>query len=179
MKNCFTRTLTWILLLALFCFAATSCVGTGSGTPDDQQTAEGIKTEEPTATEDVTEAPVEAPANAVAIYFENGTDEAQVFVINLSDYAETATLYDVLKADADLQAEMDETSTPYVTSLCGVTPDSNLSQYIAIYTSRAENAWGDAVFEAYGTTFYYAAVGVAELPLVDGAVYVFRVESWQ
>jgi len=39
-------------------------------------------------------------------------------------------------------------------------------------------AFGEAAFELDGVSFYYTAVGVADLPLLEGETYIFRLESW-
>lgn len=114
---------------------------------------------------------------SVTIYFENG-EEVKTFTVKIEDYEEGATLYDVLKQDKSLEAVMDETTTPFVTSMCGVTPDASANEYISIYTSLADKAWGEDTIEKHGTTFYTSGYGVAELPLTDGAVYLFCIESW-
>ena len=50
--------------------------------------------------------------------------------------------------------------------------------YISVYTSITDKSFGDAVFEEESVSYYYAAVGIAELPLVEDTVYIFRLESW-
>ncbi|MBE6553588.1 MAG: hypothetical protein E7666_04505 [Ruminococcaceae bacterium] len=117
------------------------------------------------------------PSATLTIRFENG-DDVQTYRVKLADYKEGATLYDVLKNDSRFQAEMDETTTPFLTSLCGVTPDAEKFEYISVYTSITDKSFGDAVFEEESVSYYYAAVGIAELPLVEDTVYIFRLESW-
>jgi len=118
-----------------------------------------------------------AKEKTLTVLFENG-EETKSFSVRLADYPEGAKLYDVLKKETSMKAEMDETTTPYVTSLCGVTPDAAKNAYIAVYTSLASDAWGNTQLERNGVTLFYAAVGIAELPLTEDAVYLFRVESW-
>jgi len=122
-----------------------------------------------------------ASSPTATVRVENG-DEVETFTVKLSDYKDGATLYDVLSTTDDLHAVMDESDpdSPFVTAICDVTPDATKNEYIAMYSSLSGEAYafGEAAFELDGVSFYYTAVGVADLPLLEGETYIFRLESW-
>lgn len=122
-----------------------------------------------------------AKSPTATIRFENG-DAVELFTVKLSDFQDGASLYDVLKETDALHAKMDESDpeSPFVTSFCNVTPDVTKNEYIAMYSTLTQEAYayGDIAFELDGVPFYYTAVGVSDLPLLEGETYLFRLESW-
>ncbi|MBR2018911.1 MAG: hypothetical protein IKA05_00765 [Clostridia bacterium] len=122
-----------------------------------------------------------ASSPTATVRVENG-DKVETFTVKLSDYKDGAMLYDVLSTTDDLHAEMDESDpdSPFVTAICGVTPNPAKNEFVAMYSSLSGEAYafGEAAFELDGVSFYYTAVGVADLPLLEGETYIFRLESW-
>lgn len=106
-----------------------------------------------------------------------GGEKDQTFQLAIADYKEGDTLYTAF-SEKRFAASFNTDSTPYLTSLCGTTPDEAAGEYFAIYTTDPALAWGDAAFEKDGLTYYYAAYGVNDLPIREGTVYLFRVESF-
>lgn len=101
-------------------------------------------------------------------------DENSVIITaNFSDYdLEGKTLLEFmerLKDEEKLDFEMED---GMVTSINGI--DNTLSLFWLVYTDDEENsneAWGSAEYN--GKTYFSASLGVEDLPLKDGATYIW------
>lgn len=104
----------------------------------------------------------------IVIQYEDGTDKVYNYVTSL------AILGDLLNERTQLKAEI---TSGFVNKIGDLNPNAN--EFIGMYISiidYADETWGTATYK--GIIYGSAIVGVDSLPLIDGAIIIFRIERF-
>lgn len=109
----------------------------------------------------------------VFVSLDGNTKEVE---ITLSDYGDAPTLYDVLYANEELEADLDKTTDPYtIMALCNVRADA--TQVYRVYSNDADDAEAGAAAISFEGEDYYPVTGnVMQLVLRGGTSYLLRLE---
>lgn len=109
--------------------------------------------------------------------------------LNLAEINGEPTVYNLFKAFSDtIYTEVEEGDYVFLKSIGNLNPDASNNEYIAIFTSDENFAWGEPAFrlndiieeyyELEPIYMYYASVGINDLVLKDGVVLAFHIEAY-
>lgn len=113
----------------------------------------------------------------------NGDEITEIVVdLNKDEFKDkTVTVYDVLKSKeySDVfKAEIVESDSPFLTNIYGINPNSQLNEFIGLYSTLESFKYEDFTKTVNGILFYSSSVGINQLTVVEGNSYLFSKDTW-